>query len=121
MGWTLIALGFAGGALLGLRFDVPGWLGGYDALPRRLVRLAHIALVALGALNLLAAPSLGSNPDHRLAAFASWCWIAGAVTMPLACYLMAWRPSFKPVFVIPVVLLILAALCTAVIVFALPR
>jgi len=51
--WLGVALGIIGGAWLGLHYDREGWLGGYGALRRRLIRLGHIALIALGLLNIL--------------------------------------------------------------------
>jgi hypothetical protein len=52
-GWVLVLLGLASGLFLGLGFHLDHFLGGYTSLRRRLVRLGHIALVALGALNVL--------------------------------------------------------------------
>ncbi|MGH8103517.1 MAG: hypothetical protein ACREJQ_03240, partial [bacterium] len=51
--WLWIALGFLGGFVLGLNFHRDDWLGGYASFPRRLYRLAHIAVLALGIMNLL--------------------------------------------------------------------
>jgi len=64
LSWWLIGIGMAGGAIMGLwSFDGPvrppaGFLL-YDDLPRRLLRLAHVASVALPALNLLYVPWMG--------------------------------------------------------------
>lgn len=105
-GWLGVALGILGGAWLGLNYDREGWLGGYGSLPRRLVRLGHIAFIALGFLNILFAQSstrLHSNPAATI--IASWCLAIGAFAMPACCFLNAWRSSLKPLFVIPVVLL----------------
>jgi len=56
--WWMIALSLAGGAVLGAwsfggPLPAPRAFEAYDALPRRLVRLAHIAGVMLPVLNLL--------------------------------------------------------------------
>ncbi len=52
-GWVCILVGFFAGAGLGLKFYQPDFLGGYGSLARRMLRLGHIALIALGALNIL--------------------------------------------------------------------
>ena len=107
VGWCSVLLGFVSGALLGLFFHRPGFLGGYDALPRRLVRLGHIALLALGMLNVLFAhtvPRLQLAP-HELA-IAQWGMIAGNITMPLCCGLAAWRIGWRRLFFVPVAALI---------------
>lgn len=102
-GWLWITLGFASGALMGLRFFRDDWLGGYDAWPRRMVRLGHIAIIALGVLNVLFALSA---PHVPLAAWerltASLAFVIGAVTMPLVCGLAAWHKPLRHLFVIPV-------------------
>ncbi len=109
-GWSLILAGFAGGALIGLRFHREEFLGGYSSLRRRLVRLGHIALVALGLLNLAyaLAPTLGVAarwPGPGGAAL-----FAGGIAMPAVCFLAAWRPVFRHLFFLPVLLLGFAAL-----------
>jgi len=53
IGWWLIAAGFSTGAIFGLLAQREDWLGGYASRTRRLVRLGHIALIALGALNVV--------------------------------------------------------------------
>lgn len=109
-GWTWILVGFLAGLALGLGFHREGWLGGYGSLRRRMFRLGHVSLVALGVLNLLYAgvvPRLALSP--ALAATASWAWILGAVTMPACCGLMAFRPALRPLFAVPIASLVLAA------------
>ena len=106
-GWWWIAVGFALGALLGTGFDRDGWLGGYSGLRRRLLRLGHIACVALGMLNVLfaqSAPRLGL--DEPLLAVASWLLLTGAVLMPVSCVLVAWWRGLKPLFAVPVLALL---------------
>lgn len=110
-GWLLITLGFASGALLGLGFHKPGFLGGYDSLRRRMIRLGHIALVALGALNVLYAltePRLALKPWEIQVA--SWGMMIGTVGMPLCCGLTAWRTNWRLSFPIPVAALITAGI-----------
>ena len=49
--WIGVLAAFASGAVLGLFFHRADWLGGYGSWRRRLLRLGHIALVALGGVN----------------------------------------------------------------------
>lgn len=112
-GWLGIALGILGGAVLGLNYDREGWLGGYGSLRRRLLRLGHIAFIALGFLNLLFVQSAErlAATDHPTA-IASWCLALGAFAMPLTCFVNAWQPRFKPLFGIPVTLLATGCIST---------
>jgi hypothetical protein len=107
-GWWLILLAFVTGALIGLGFHREEFLGGYDSFRRRLVRLGHIALAALGGLNVLYGLSpvpAGSTP---IAAAPAPLLLAGAIAMPAVCFLSAWRKPFRHLFFVPVVLLIAA-------------
>jgi hypothetical protein len=111
----MIAAGFAVGALVGLGFHRDDFLGGYGSFRRRLVRLGHIALIALGLLNIvfsLSVPQVAYT-NGGFAGAASLCWLAGGMAMPSVCFLTAWRPAFKQAFAVPVCLLIAAAVLTA--------
>jgi hypothetical protein len=99
--WIGIALGCVAGAVTGLFFHETQWLGGYSSWPRRLIRLGHISFFGIGLLNLafaLTARAVGLG--SRLTA-ASDLFLLGAVTMPLVCYLSAWRVTFRHLFFIP--------------------
>lgn len=112
--WIWILAGFLSGMIIGLKFHDEQWLGGYSSFKRRMVRLAHISFFGLGAVNLLFYLSL---KDATLSAFglaASRSFILGAVTMPICCWLMAWRPIAQPLFAVPVISLIAAAVLTLV-------
>jgi ABC-type iron transport system FetAB permease component len=109
-GWAWILVGLASGVALGLGFHREGWLDGYGSLRRRMLRLGHVSLVALGAMNLLyatTAPRLALSP--ALSTTAAWSWIFGAVSMPACCALMAWRPALRPCFALPIASLLLGA------------
>src|SRR5438445_375414 len=95
-GWWLILAGGATGAVLGLFFHRDDFLGGYASFRRRLLRLGHIALMALGMLNLLFA--LGPCESR----WASWLLVTGGITMPVVCFLTAWRKPCRHLFVFPV-------------------
>lgn len=110
-----MGMGVLSGAVLGVFFGREGFLGGYDAWRRRLVRLGHIAFFGTGMLCILMAGTL----ERRPGAFAgegvgswgealAWAMVAGAAAMPACCGLAAWRKGLTPVFVLPVVLIGLA-------------
>lgn len=112
VGWALILAAFLSGALIGLGFHRPGFLGGYDSLRRRLVRLGHIAFAALGMLNLLFAYSPLPEAGSWQALAASVGFAAGGVAMPLVCLVAAWREPLRHLFALPVVLLVGAVVIT---------
>lgn len=111
-GWVLILLAFVTGAVIGLFFHREEFLGGYQSFPRRLLRLGHIALAALGMMNVIFSLSPWPAPAHWTGHAASLCFIAGGITMPAACFLTSWRKPFRHVFVVPVVALFLAVIFT---------
>lgn len=107
-GWCWILSGLLAGLALGMRFHAENWLGGYASHPRRLLRLGHISFLGLGILNLLFArcgAPLRLSPLHL--AIASWAFVAGAVSMPACCAIMAWRRELYLVFSVPVTALLL--------------
>jgi hypothetical protein len=102
-GWCAFVVGAAGGAILGLSFNRPGYLGGYGSWRRRLLRLGHIACFGMGMLNILFALSVRAWPlgaAHE--AWASAAWLVALVAMPVCCALAAWRERFRHLFPIPV-------------------
>ncbi len=111
-GWLLLVAAFASGALIGLFFHRPGWLGGYDSLPRRLLRLGHIALAALGMVNVLYSLSPWPVTGTLDAAVAGPAWIVGGVSMTAVCWLSAWRPWGRWLFFVPVTALLAATAFT---------
>lgn len=99
--WVGFLLGGVAGATTGLFFRGEDWLGGYGAWRRRMVRLGHVAFFGIGFLNLalaLTADVLGIAADARLS---GWLLIIGALTMPLVCYLSAYREGFRHLFFVP--------------------
>lgn len=107
--WIGILLGLSSGVIQGLFFDREDWLGGYGSWPRRLTRLGHISFFGVAFLNLAYADTVGllAASDVPLA---SMLLIAGAVLMPLVCYLAAWRKPLRHLFPLPVLCLLGAAL-----------
>ncbi|MFG0283512.1 MAG: hypothetical protein ACF8R7_03740 [Phycisphaerales bacterium JB039] len=113
-GWIWITLGMAAGVALSPAVIREDFLGGYASRPRRLLRLGHIAMVALGVLCVLWTHSAG-----RLALAEPWPVVAGAalligaVAMPLTCALAAARKRATALFAVPVTSLIGAGALTA--------
>ena len=105
VGWWLILAAFLTGAGIGFFFHREDFWGGYTSFRRRLVRLGHIALAALGGLNILFSVTTPAAPASIH--IASPLLLIGAVTMGPICFLTAWRQSFRRLFFIPVTSLIL--------------
>jgi len=97
--WIGFLLGGISGAIPGLFFQDPDWLGGYTSWPRRLIRLGHISFFGIGFLN------MGMGLTGRLlgveSSVASTLMLVGAVAMPAVCYASAFRPAFRHLFFIP--------------------
>ncbi len=87
IGWCLVLAGLLSGSVLGLFFHREDFLGGYGSFRRRLFRLGHIALVALGMLNVLFSISAAPLGTGWVASMASVAIIVGGLTMPLMCFL----------------------------------
>jgi hypothetical protein len=100
-GWIGFLAGAASGALIGLFFHRENWLGGYGSFPRRMLRLGHIACFGLGLINILFALTATTLPPSPAAHLASWLLIVGMITMPLNCFLTAWKKPFRHVFFVP--------------------
>jgi hypothetical protein len=111
-GWTLVLLAFFSGAILGLRWHREDFWGGYASFRRRVVRLGHVALAALGLMNVIFSLSPLPTPGTTAARAASICFIAGGMLMPTVCFLTGWRAAWRHVFVLPVLSLIAAVMFT---------
>jgi hypothetical protein len=102
-GWVGLLMGVLSGAAIGLCFHDESWLGGYGSHRRRLMRLGHISFFGLGFVNLFFGLTVRS-----MALGGAWvkvgaaAFLIGAVTMPLCCFLCAWRKPFRHLFPIPV-------------------
>jgi hypothetical protein len=112
--WALVLLGLVSGAMLGLGFHNAAFLGGYDSWRRRLLRLGHIACVALGLLQMAYALSPASHAGGAFGAACRALWFVGAFAMPLVCWLAAWRKPLRHLFVLPVASLIAAVTLTLI-------
>lgn len=103
VGWIAMLLGVFAGAVIGMFFHREDWAGGYASYRRRMLRLGHIAFFGLGFINLFFALTL-----ERIALppintqIASAGLILGVITMPLICFLSAWRKPIRHLFPVPV-------------------
>ena len=105
--WIGILLGFVAGAVLGLFFHREDWLGGYHSWRRRMVRLGHISFFGIAFINLAYAVSVALFHVGPASPYASWLFVAGAITMPLICFLSAYKKEFRHLFFIPVLSLVI--------------
>jgi len=115
LAWAWIVMGFLSGLVMGLFFHQEKWLGGYGSFQRRMYRLGHISFFGLGVVNLcffLTVQALSLSGLMMQAA--GWCLMAGAITMPVCCLLMAHHPQTVPLFSVPVLSLLLGGLLTTI-------
>lgn len=96
-----MAVGIAVGLLLGMwSFDgplpVPEWIGDYSDTSRRMVRLGHIALMALGFINVLVGRELQRLPlSSGQKKVASVTMNVGNVFLPLTLFAGAFYMPLK--------------------------
>lgn len=103
-GWAGMLAGVLSGATIGLFFYREDWMGGYGSHGRRLIRLGHISFFGLGFLNLLFGSTAGMlHLRGASLSVASISLIVAAITMPICCFLTAWRAPLRHLFPIPVV------------------
>ena len=107
-GWWLVLAAFVSGAIIGLGFHREEFLGGYASFRRRMVRLGHIALAALGMLNVVYGFAPVPASAGTQSSLAGILFLGGAVSMPVVCFLSAWRTPFRHLFFIPVAQLVVA-------------
>lgn len=113
VGWTLMAFGAVSGALIGLVFHRESWAGGYGSFRRRLMRLGHISFFGLGILNVLFGLYAASLPEAAGSlSIASWALVVAGGTMPAVCFLTAWKETFRHLFPIPVLGVLIGVLAT---------
>ena len=95
-GLILLPLGLLAGMAMSLYafhpiVQPPNGLASYDDLPRRLLRLGHIAAVMLPLINIVVGPWV----DRLAPKSAPWL-IWGAVGLPLALWAEALVPALRP-------------------------
>ncbi len=113
-GWCLLLLAFLVGAVVGLSFHREDFLGGYASFRRRLLRLGHVALAALGIVNVVYGLSPWPAADRWESGAASVLWAAGGILMPAVCFATAWKEGHRALFALPVAVLLSAVVLTLV-------
>jgi len=107
IGLTSMLLGAASGLVIGLwsfggPLPEPEWIGGYGDLPRRLIRLAHIALFALGMINLmLARQQAGFDLPAPTGRLALGAMNLGNLLMPTLLFATVFLPEAKYLLALP--------------------
>ncbi len=114
-GWIGVFLSFSVGGLMGMTFSFfnRDWLGGYDGLQRRMYRLGHVALFAIGVVNILFYFTFtAAAPAPGYLQVASVLYLLGLISMPLCCFVIPHFQTLKLLFYIPSGCLIIAATLT---------
>lgn len=106
--WVGMLIGAIVGALSGLFFHKQEWFGGYDSWRRRMLRLGHISLFGIAFINVAFVFTVSYLDIVNYVVLPSRLLIIGAVTMPLICFLSAYKKFFRHLFFIPVVSIIAA-------------
>src|SRR5262245_727151 len=109
IGWSLILAAFVTGAVIGLFFHREDFWGGYTSFRRRITRLGHIALAALGMMNVMYSYSTLHREPSIDVDIANYAFIVGGISMPTVCFLSAWKIGYRHLFFIPVVSLVIGA------------
>jgi hypothetical protein len=71
-----------------------------------MTRLGHISFFGIALINISYALTVKSVGADLSSPAASWLLVTGAVTMPLVCYLSSVKMSFRHLFPIPVISLV---------------
>lgn len=106
-GWLWINSGILSGMIMGLwsfagPVRTPKGLEDYSSLPRRFVRLGHVAFIALSLVNILYGKELGNvNLSPGLTQLGSYAMIFAAIGIPLGCMAAAFKNSLKYFLVLP--------------------
>jgi hypothetical protein len=101
-GLVLLSVGLGAGLVMSLYafqplVPVPAALAHYDDLPRRLIRLAHIAAIMLPLINIVLGPWLDRlSLPTPVRETASWLLLAGGAMLPAALALEAAVPTVIP-------------------------
>jgi hypothetical protein len=103
-GWAWMCIGLIMGLVMGMRAEGEQWLGGYNSLTRRYLRLGHIAFIALPIINILYGIELGSAVlPHYVVSLGSPLLIFGAVGVPVTCIVAAFCRKAKLFLPLPAI------------------
>ena len=110
-GWVWLLVGLICGAVIGMwsfNGPFPSPLGDYTALPRRMVRLVHIAFVALSFLNILYGHEIDKvKLSGKFRKVGCQSLMFGSIFMPTLLIISAFFEPVKYLLAIPATLVIL--------------
>ena len=113
-GWIWILIGLIIGAIMGMwsfNGPMPSPVGDYTALPRRMLRLSHIAFIALAIINILYGYEIDKiKLKNKLKCIGSRCMIYGAILMPIFLIAAIFLEPLKYLTMISAILVILAVI-----------
>lgn len=122
-GWVWMNLGFLSGLLMGLKAEQfglntlavgPTWLDGYGSVPRRLIRLGHIAFIMLPLINIVFGAHIDATPlTLAWKQTASYALVFGAVGVPVLCFVAAFYRPAKVLLGLPASAVLVANLIIA--------
>ncbi len=117
-GWIWILIGLIVGAIMGLwsfNGPMPSPVGDYTSLPRRMLRLSHIAFIALAIINILYGYEIDKiKVKDKLKRIGSKCMIYGAILMPILLMAAVFFEPLKYLTMISATLVIIAVTIMAV-------
>lgn len=110
-GWVCMNFGFLTGLLMGAKVEQfglntlkegPTWMNGYDSVPRRLLRLGHIAFIMLPLLNILYGTHIDATPLTEMwKRIGSYAMIFGGIGVPVLCLAAAYYRPVKILLGLP--------------------
>ena len=106
--WISMLIGAITGSLSGLFFHKQEWFGGYTSWQRRMLRLGHISLFGIAFINFAFVFTVSYLKISGCVLVPSLLLIIGTITMPLICFLSAYKRLFRHLFFIPVLSIIAA-------------
>lgn len=111
-GWIWILVGIVIGAFMGMwSFNGPmlSPVGDYSSLPRRMLRLSHIAFIALAMINILYGYGIDKiRVNDRLKNLGSKSMIYGSALMPVLLFIAVFYEPIKYLTFIPSCMVITA-------------
>ena len=117
-GWIWILAGLIVGAIMGMwsfNGPMPSPVGDYTSLPRRMLRLSHIAFIALAIINILYGYEVDKiQLKNKLKRLGSMCMIYGAISMPIFLIAAAFFEPLKYLTMISTTLVIIAVAIMAI-------
>lgn len=111
-GWIWVLVGLLVGAVMGMwsfNGPMPSPVGDYASLPRRMLRLSHIAFIALAFMNILYGYEIDKTKlTPRMKRLGTGLMISGALLMPLFLLSAVFYEPLKYLTVISATLLMVA-------------